>query len=362
MWAQTQLQNKLIGSHQGRSMFFSKWAHSLGADTDANAAIKSKTHFLAADRCPEAQLSARILSRNYLTITDAVVPDATRMFQTFTQNAHNSEPALKEIHGSLFKIKHAPLKQIRLSQKDQAKCQAVQDADLNALGEQGGAIRKKLAVRPSSAHRWQSESGSMQSIILMWLGFLRQTAMNSTDPRLDKKQRDAATICCRAIGHFERQLGVGLHTDLLSACWDFLEGSQGDDVDATQLPRKVDEWKTPVYEASIDGEILSKLKTSKDTWTQLLLAQIKSSHTFHFGSGEVISTGWDVGSASVKAAAQVAFYRQKRVVVVAFELFDKYFGWQSAVPEGWIRCFDLRMWMIATESQKGRLMVFSEQL
>ena len=65
-------------------------------------------HFVAADRCAEAQLTAEMISRTKLIVCTAVLPDSSHQLVSFADGAAKAGPKLRQLQHVLFDAPAAP--------------------------------------------------------------------------------------------------------------------------------------------------------------------------------------------------------------------------------------------------------------
>ena len=84
---------------------YTSWAYSNGRDDAVAQAIRTKTHAITADRCAEAQLTARSVSDQKIKSVGMVVPDTGHMFKSWCENSAKHEPKMLAIEMACFKNK-----------------------------------------------------------------------------------------------------------------------------------------------------------------------------------------------------------------------------------------------------------------
>lgn len=310
-------------------------------------AFWDRNHVMAADRCAEAQLTARTVALQLAKGCGMVVPDVAHMVKTWFDNATGSEPELSRIMGVVFLAKDAPGKTLRYSPEERELMVAYQREERQMLDDnEKPIVLAKCGLNWSSApHRWETNENRMVALCLGYKAFGWKCADASQNRDYKHEIRRAYGRCVQHSCGNEAATLIGLHCDFLASSLELIEKIEGDDQDCSEIPFELEEFGEKLKKCYMDAGLFGP--DGKHTYTQLMLRTAKDVQAFHYedpnGKMQIKTLGWTLNAArTVQEFARAALRKYQAIVKVLLGLVQSYYN--SDLPDVWMRCFCLRKW------------------
>lgn len=324
------------------------WTYNYGLNEDPPNDLKKSVELLVADSCAEAQLTGRLLARNFLKEVKGVSPDCPRLLRTSVDKATQIDSTIKEIRASFFLQKYAPAKMLVHSSKERGKMDSYQIVVLEGFCVQGGSPSSTIKGFRLAKQRWESCANSCGGIAPTWVATLHKMCHDSQVKDLKKDVRSASSRACKAWGNLGAGTLICFLADYYWIGYEVLNVEQGDYEDVSFLRRRVDELDSLWEKCSINGEIIGP--KGRHTFTQITLESIKSKHMFHYGEDgvHVASLGWTGDIGILPGSSQRAPTRFKTIVRFSIELIRSYYD--DAIQGNYCQAFDSKSWNLARRS------------